>query len=227
MRFQEFEKLISHQRLLRYRLACGNDTRKTMKLYRANIRISLAFLATVGILEVVLRNKIDAHYKVNFPAPIGGQEWLLASTLPGGFFTGASCNRSFQKITQAYSNLGNRYSHDKLLAEMSFGFWKFMFAGNQFLAGGSTLLNIFPLLPSHTNQGVIYAKLDKINSVRNRVAHHEPICFGSGNTVNTTYARSHYQEMLELLDWMNINADQLFYGIDGVKKEADYIDQIL
>ncbi len=102
MRFKEFEALISPQRLLRYRLACSNDTRKTMMLYRANIRISLAFLATVGVFEVVLRNKIDAHYKTLFPAKHGGQEWLLASTLPGGFFTGAPCIRSFQKITQAY-----------------------------------------------------------------------------------------------------------------------------
>lgn len=227
MRFKEFEALISPQRLLRYRLACGNDTRKTMMLYRGNIRISSAFLATVGIFEVVLRNKIDAHYRVLFPAQSIGQEWLLASTLPGGFFTGASCIRSFQKITQAYSTLGNKYTHDKLLAELSFGFWKFMFAGNQFLAGGSTLLKIFPKLPAHTNQGVIYTKLDKINSVRNRVAHHEPICFGTGNTVDSTYARAHYQELLDLINWLNIPADHLFYGIDGVHKEADYIDRII
>lgn len=223
MRYHEFEQLITTQRLARYKAACYNSTRKTLRLYRANIRISQAFLAVLGIFEVVLRNKIDRHYKTQFP---GNPEWLLGSTLPGGFLTQHGCQNSFNKISQTYAGLGANYTHDKLLAELSFGFCKFMYAGRQFQAAGSTLLAIFPNLPPRQNQGFIYHKLDKINSIRNRVAHHEPICFGIGNTIGTAYARQHFQEILDILAFMNVNSQQLFYGIDGVIKEADYIDGI-
>jgi hypothetical protein len=223
MRYSEFERLISPQRLNRYKAACNNNTRKTLSLYRANIRMSQAFLAILGIFEVVLRNKIDAHYKTQFPAT---PEWLHYSTLPGGFLTQNGCQNSLNKITRTYADLGPNYTHDKLLAELSFGFWKFMFAFRQFRAGGSRLLTIFPNLPIHRNQNFIYQKLDRINSIRNRVAHHEPICFGAGNLIGTTYARSHFQEIIDIITYMGVNSTQLFYGIDGVIKEANYIDNI-
>lgn len=101
-----------------------------------------------------------------------------------------------------------------------------MFAGKQFQAGGSTLLSIFPQIPLLQNQTFIYHKLDKINSIRNRVAHHEPICFGAGDVIGTFYARSHFQEIIDILTYMNINSNQLFYGIDGILKEAAYIDAL-
>jgi hypothetical protein len=223
MRYSHFEQLITRQRLARYLAACGDDTRKTLRLYRANIRISQAFLAVLGVFEVVLRNKIDWHYKAQFQA---NPDWLLGSTLPGGFLTQPGCQNSLNKISQTYTSLGANYTHDKLLADLSFGFWKFMFAGRQFQAAGSTLLGIFPSLPALHNQVFIYHKLDRINSIRNRVAHHEPICFGAGNTIGTSYARQHFQEITDILTFMNINSGQLFYGIDGVLREADYIDDI-
>lgn len=226
MKFNKFETLISAQRLFRYKASCANNTRRTTRLYRANIRISQAFLATLSIFEVVLRNKIDLHYKKQFPVPPGGHDWLLASILPGGFLTNPGCQKTLNKINETYTSLGAAYTHDKLLAELSFGTWNFMFAGKQFQAGGNTLLNIFPNLPAYHNQGHVYSKLNQINSIRNRVAHHEPICFGAGNTIGTVYARSHFQDIIDILTWMDINHRELFSGIDGVLKEADYIDNI-
>jgi hypothetical protein len=104
MRYAEFEALITAERLTKYKISCLHDTRKTMRLYRANIRISQAFLAILSIFEVVLRNKVDIHYKAQYP-PAGGVEWLLGSTLPGGFLTGSNCYNSANKITLAYSKL--------------------------------------------------------------------------------------------------------------------------
>jgi hypothetical protein len=133
MRYAEFEALVSLQRLNRYRIACNYNIRKTLCLYRANIRMSQAFLAVLGIFEVVLRNRIDAHYKAQFSeAP----DWFLTAMRPGGFLTQDGCQSSLNKITQACKGLGGSYSHDKLLSQLSFGFWKFMFAGGQFKAGG-------------------------------------------------------------------------------------------
>lgn len=66
----------------------------------------------------------------------------------------------------------------------------------------------------------------KASCNNNRVAHHEPICFGIGDTISTAYARSHFQEILNIVTYMNINSQQLFYGVDGVLKEAHFIDNI-
>jgi hypothetical protein len=226
MRYSEFEKLISTQRLARYKAACNNDTRKTYSLYRANIRLSRAFLAVLSIFEVVLRNKIDLHYKTQFETISGNPDWLLASTLPGGFLTSTGCQNSLEKATKCYTELGTNYTHDKLLAKLSFGFWKHMFAGRQFYAGGNSLLAIFPDLPPNCNQSFIYNKLSRVNSIRNKVAHHEPICFGRGDTIGAAYARSHFQEIIDLLSYMNVNSQELLYGVNGILKEANHIDAL-
>ncbi len=226
MKYSKFEALISAQRLNRYKISCSNDTRRTMRLYKANIRLSQAFLATISIFEVVLRNKIDVHYKRQFQLSKDGHEWLLASILPGGFLTKRSCHKTCSKIEAAYIGLGDNYTHGKLLAELSFGTWKFMFAGKQFQAGGNSLLNIFTHLPANHNQGNVYARLNRINAIRNRVAHHEPICFGTGNSIGTVYVRSHFQDIVDVFAWMGINDREILSGIDAVIKVADYIDSI-
>jgi hypothetical protein len=117
MKYIEFEELMSPQRLGRYNTACKDHVLKTLTLYQANIRMSQAVLAVLSIFEVVLRNKIDRHYKSRFSGKAGKPEWLLASTLPGGIFTSKGCESSQNKITHAYAKLGPNYTHDKLVAE--------------------------------------------------------------------------------------------------------------
>ncbi|MBO7566007.1 MAG: hypothetical protein J6T60_02775 [Bacteroidales bacterium] len=41
MKYTEFEDLISSARMRKYITACGNDTRKAMKLYRLNLKLLL------------------------------------------------------------------------------------------------------------------------------------------------------------------------------------------
>ena len=62
MKYSEFEDIISSERMRRYLAACNNDTRKAMKLYRYNIKLSQELLAVVGCFEVALRNKIDKQF---------------------------------------------------------------------------------------------------------------------------------------------------------------------
>jgi hypothetical protein len=40
MRYQEFERIISAERMSRYVDACGGNTRKAMTLYRYNLQLS-------------------------------------------------------------------------------------------------------------------------------------------------------------------------------------------
>jgi hypothetical protein len=133
-------------------------------------------------------------------------------------------------INEAVQKLNHRYSHHKLIAELGFGFWRYMFAPHQFAATGRTLLRVFPGKPVSTvafqyNQTYIFNQLARINQLRNRIAHHEPICFIPGQAVrSTTYARDHYSLIRQLFQWMSIDEGQLIYGLDHILSYCDEID---
>ena len=54
MKYSEFEDIISQQRMRKYLLACNNDSKKAMTLYRYNLKLSqemsnwLPILVTIG-----------------------------------------------------------------------------------------------------------------------------------------------------------------------------------
>lgn len=66
MKYSEFEEIISQQRMRKYLLACDNDSRKAMTLYRYNIRLSQEMFALIGCFEVTLRNRIDKVMRAHF-----------------------------------------------------------------------------------------------------------------------------------------------------------------
>lgn len=81
------------------------------------------------------------------------------------------------RILTTIAQLGNRYTHDRLVAELSFGFWTYMFAPIQFRVGGQGLHRIYTNRPRGTSQSKIFNELDEVRNLRNRIAHHEPLCF--------------------------------------------------
>jgi hypothetical protein len=58
MNFIDFKHILSNDRLQRYLIACGNDTRKTMTLYRLNLNLSQEVFTLLSCFEVALRNAI-------------------------------------------------------------------------------------------------------------------------------------------------------------------------
>lgn len=105
-----------------------------------------------------------------------------------------------------------------------------MYAQNQFTATGRILLRIFPLKPRSTaliqyNNTYLFNKLAQINDIRNRIAHHEPICFLPGQPVkDTSYVRQHYATIKMLFQWMEIDENSLLYGLDHIENICDEID---
>ena len=115
---------------------------------------------------------------------------------------------------------------------MEFGIWKYMFSPMQFRLTGRTLLQIFPNKPRSTrnlqiNQAYIFNELDKVNTIRNRIAHHEPICFGlSGANIDTTYIQTKYTQIQTLFAWMGIDSRSLLYGLDHVLTVCNKINNL-
>ena len=227
MKFVQFKDIMSVPRMNRYLMACSNDSKKAMTLYRKNLKLSQELFTIVSCFEVSLRNRIDTVYQ-----SAHGNDWLYNSARPGGFFDKRNCQRTQQLILNAYRELGLNYSHHKLIAEMDFGFWRYFYAQPQFFAGGQILLHVFPNKPRSSttiqyNQSYIFNQLKFINELRNRIAHHEPICFvPSHPIINSSYTRNHYILIKELFQWMNIDEDALLYGLDHVLNVCDDIDNL-
>lgn len=227
MRYVEFESIIGPVRMNRYLIACNNNTRKAMTLYRKNLQLSQELFTIISCFEVALRNRIDKHYLHTL-----GTDWLRNSASVGGVFDNNNCRLTRDNINEAIRKLNQYYTHNKLVAELGFGFWRYMFAANQFAAGGRTLLQIFPSKPQSTpaiqyNNIFIFNELARINDIRNRMAHHEPICFLPGQPIrNTTYIRQHYNLVLQLFQWMTINEGSLLYGIDHIHIVCNEIDAL-
>lgn len=227
MQYRDFEKTMSTARMSRYLSACGNNTKKAMTLYRKNLKLSQETFTIISCMEISLRNAIDEHYLHTL-----GSDWLRNAATTGGIFDIRSCINAKQIINETVSKLGHYYSHHKLVAELGFGFWRYLFAPHQFAAARRTLLAVFPSKPRSTpntqyNNAFIFSQLALVNDIRNRIAHHEPICFVPGRAVkDTIYARQHYNLILQLFQWMNIDAAQLLYGLDHITTVCNEIDSL-
>lgn len=226
MRYKEFELIFTHARMSRYLQACHGNSKKAMTLYRKNLKLTQELFTVLSCFEIALRNLIDEEATKSL-----GSDWLKDGAENGGVFDNRACSLTAKNINDAIKNL-SPYNHNKLIAELGFGFWRYMFARSQFRATGRIFLNIFPSKPRSTpsmqyNSNYIFNQLANINDIRNRMAHHEPICFISQRPIkDTTYARQHYNLILQLFQWMQINESSLLYGLDHIDRICNEIDNL-
>lgn len=154
----------------------------------------------------------------------------------GGIFDTPRLARTANIVRGGYRRLqemGKPYSHVGLLSEMEFGVWKHMFSREQFAATGRCLLTVFPHKPTSTpsiqyNHTYMFNELDKVNTLRNRIAHHEPVCFALGaSTIDTSYILAQHERVHRLFAWMDIDSESMLYGLDHVTKVCSEIGTLL
>ena len=229
MNFNEFQHIVSSARLNRYLEACNGDHIKTIALYHANIRVSLEMFAIIGGFEIALRNAIDQVMTSTY-----GHDWLRNAVKDNGFFNTPQCRDHARIICLAYDKLvkHNIYTHSNLLAKMEFGVWKYMFSSPQYRASGRVLLKIFPYKPVTTrqvqyNNTTVFNELDHVNSLRNRIAHHEPICFPTGKSeISTDYINWIYAKISMLFKWMGIDSSDYNSRTSNLSKAIDEIEAL-
>ncbi|RYE35935.1 MAG: CAAX protease [Sphingobacteriaceae bacterium] len=226
MKYSAFTEIMTSTRMNRYLLACGGSSRKAMTLYRKNLQLTQELFTIISCFEVALRNVIDKKCTNSF-----GIDWLKNGVKVGGIFDNQKCRLTKQNINDAITKLPS-YNHFKLVAELGFGFWRYMFAKNQYNATNKILLQVFPSKPTSTpalqyDNKYVFNQLAKLNDIRNRMAHHEPICFLPGQPIkDTNYVREHYQLILQLFGWMQIDEGTLLYGLDHIVKVCAEIDRL-
>lgn len=199
---------LTRERLGSYLLSASGDLEQAIALYDWNAQVGGALHEDIGRLEVVFRNAIDEAL-VSYGA---AQEWPTAWYRRRQLFPGKHGARALDDIKTARSRATRRgvpEVHGKVVAELSFGFWRF-------LCTKPYLTSLWvPVLAdaflNHPDQGDPRAvrqsvddRIQRIHFLRNRVAHHEP--------VHQRNLRRDLDSIAQLAGWISVDARDWMVG---------------
>jgi Abi-like protein len=235
MRFDKVRLYISAPRLDRYLLATGNRQTKAVRLYKANLKISQAFLPLLAILEVTLRNRINTILAAHFTDP----DWIINQKTgfmihPSLRFTHSRTGRivinHFLKDEVEKAERRVRKSHvpitsGKIISELMFGFWTDLFELYHYRILLGRPIQVFTNLPAGHGRREIADALNKIRLFRNRLYHNEPICF-NGNVIDFYKAEETYQMILNLFTWIDPELLKWINDVDSVSSKVNSAKKI-
>ncbi|MFC7292394.1 Abi family protein [Hirschia litorea] len=183
-----FHPTISSDRLNTYLIATNFSDQNALNLYIWNAYIGEAFHLPIQSVEIGLRNRINQALVNRY-----GDEWWREAK-----FLKIAHSRQQEDIQLATRRIQKRQSSlstGQLVATLSFGFWSSMLDSRYNVDIWSTeLKNAFPNLPAGKDRGFLSKRVRKINDLRNRIWHHEPIF-----RLNLS---QEYADTLELLRWI-------------------------
>lgn len=192
--------ILSEPRFATYLQHCNNDRTCALELYQWNLEISSAFLLPLHLLEISLRNAVseclESTYTSNWP---WNQRFILS--LPNS--NGYNPRRNLQQTASMQSP-----TMGKVVSELKFVFWEKMFtARHDIRIWNQHIRTAFPNSPQQMTPRQIreqaFQDIFTIRSLRNRIAHHEPIF---RRNLQEDYNKIH--ELVEwrdktTADWMN------------------------
>ncbi|UWZ50092.1 Abi family protein [Dactylosporangium matsuzakiense] len=163
------ERRLSPDRLAPYRQDVGGDLRKAFELYEWNARMGATFWRTLGHVEVLVRNAMHDQLTTWSLQQHGESRWYLD---PGGIFT----DKTTESIEAAVQKLRAKRRDEttgRVVAELSWGFWRFLLISSYDRSLWLPCLR--HAWPAHSLRQTLYDPMDRLNDLRNRIAHHEPI----------------------------------------------------
>ncbi len=164
--------LITAERLGSH-LAVTRSESEAMRLYEWNARAAAATIQTVGMVEVLVRNAIDRTLVSWAARRTPGATWFDVAPLDTRGLADIAGAR--QRATR---NGRLPETHGKVIAELSFGFWRYLTASRYLAALWVPALHrAFPAGPDdlRARRKAVETHLATLGFVRNRAAHHEPI----------------------------------------------------
>lgn len=235
MKFKDFKQYFSAARVNRYLFATGNSTSKAVKLYKANLKTSQAFHPLLGILEVILRNRLNDILTSHFADP----DWIINQKT--GFMSDPSLRftykrtrvqktndflkREINKAEKRLLKMGTPITCGKIIAEQTLGFWTDLFEVHHYRLLKGKPIQIFQSLPAGHGRKEVKDELDKVRRFRNRINHNEPICF-NGSNIDFTDTLEVHNSITNLLTWIDPEIIKLIADIDKVKKTIDKAKKI-
>jgi hypothetical protein len=191
------ETSLSPERIATYVQFTNGDREKALCLYTWNTAISAAFYAPLQGLEVALRNSMHRQIETVY-----GSHWY--DNQQCGLDAG-----TLNRIDEAKNKLKKgRYLIDPphIVAELPFGFWVSLLGkGGQprppeihkrnyeMTLWRPALFRAFPH-SGRRNRSDTHKPLDYLRTLRNRIAHHEPIF--------NRHLEKDYQSIIEVTEWI-------------------------
>jgi hypothetical protein len=166
------EVRLSVDRLAAYRGAVrAGDLQAALRLYEWNSAIAAAFFQDLGHMEVLLRNALNDQLT----------SWHTRAGRAGHWYddpAGVLDGRRHEDLAAAREQLrreGKTATPGRIVAELNFGFWRFLLAHRyQTVLWAPALRLAFPHLQPR-RRDLVYDPVQRLNKLRNRIAHHEPI----------------------------------------------------
>ena len=170
---------LTRERLQSYLTSTNGDLEQAIALYDWNARVGGALHEDIGRLEVVFRNALDGALVTYGVA----QHWPTVWYRRRQLFPGKHGARALDDIKTARNRATRRgvsEVHGKVVAELSFGFWRFL-CTRPYLTSlwVPAVADAFPNHPDHGDPRAVRQAVDdriqRVHFLRNRVAHHEPV----------------------------------------------------
>jgi hypothetical protein len=225
--FKTFERMVSRQRLQRYRRATGSKA-EAIALYLWNIALCEALYPTFQFLEVSLRNasnvKITEHYSHN-------TRWFMDYAILTEPWHQSQVQAALDSLHRRGKLIGRETDPDypkepfRVVAELSLAFWVNLYS-NPYASTIVTAVvaEVFPNGPKEIVKGkrqdVIYPRLREILDIRNRVSHHEPI-YHWASFPGDKNLKQYYHRLIELLGWMCPVQSPILAAVDRFNEVYD------
>ncbi|KJV35274.1 hypothetical protein [Luteibacter yeojuensis] len=169
MDWEKLEKHFSAARMARYCMQRGGCRTLASDDYRANLLIAGALMPVLQVLEIALRNGITGRLTEKY----GTADWW------SGWIGNPAYASQLKDIAAAREKLRRRGEHaspDKIVAELTFGFWATLFNARLQDDLWKDLRLVFPHCPkAMRKRHEVSSALNQMRLLRNRVFHHEPL----------------------------------------------------
>ena len=202
---------VSAQRLKKYISLYDGDMAKVVAHYKANLFLSESLYTSLSVFEVTLRNALSKQLE----RMMGRKDWYSV------FPSNSALKSLTSEITVAIRHISQRgemVSPDKIIAELTFGFWVTLLNSEYELTLWKDLRLAFPHMPKKDRKRKnVSSSCNALRKLRNRVFHHESICW------NLDYITDIHNRLVMVLGWINADMPSWLDEVDHFSKVVDEI----
>jgi hypothetical protein len=179
---------ISAARLSSYADAADQSLIPAVARYAWNTQLCEALYPALHGVEVALRNRVDTHMR-----SIHGDLWFDTA----GVLLVPDQAETLKGVRSRLKRDNIPETHDRLIAELNFGFWTGMLAQPyERTIWQTAVATVFPGVPRHMRtRSALASRLNDIRKLRNRMSHHESIW-------RRPHLDKEYACALETLSWI-------------------------
>lgn len=180
------DQSISADRLSTYSRAADADPDRARRLYLWDRELSVAFFADLATLEVALRNAMNEQLTARW-----GPEWYSDRSVPLD-------DRTSRQLAGAWKQIGGERTPGRVVAQCTLGFWRGLLDKGDHsghaprrvrcdyeMIWRGVLSKAFPGGRAQARadgerwqRTYALAVVSRVNALRNRIAHHEPLIAG-------------------------------------------------